>query len=458
MPPTCLTTVYHSVPTLNAQRLCMNAGVRTHGTTTGTYLFVTPGGAGGAGAGIFQDNGDLVWWHRPGTPKDDNLEVVQVHGRPYLALWVGKDSGRVLLYDEHYRLAGSITAAGRFPVRQLDPHEFRITPQGDALLGIDVGVSRTVHGKPETILQYVVQKVSLLQGPRGIRTGRLLFQWRSLRGVPVSQTHWPDPGKGGLYDYFHGNSIAQDSDGNLIVSGRNTWGIYKISVKTGRIMWEVGARGDRRLRRPWCYQHDVVPLGHQRYSVYDDGGVGPGCALGSTQHAARGLIVRVAPARRPATVSVVRSYTHPQPIYDICCGSTRRLADGDVLIGWGQTPAITEFDAAGRVRMDLSLSDWSYRGLRFPWVGKPLTRPAVFAQLTSRGTHVWASWNGSTEVAAWQALAGASRSSLKEVGHPAPKRSFETSIVLDRRYRTVRVRALDADGRVLATSRAVATN
>ena len=44
------------------------------------------------------------------------------------------------------------------------------------------------------------------------------------------------------YDYFHVNSIQQDTDGNLIVSGRNTWAAYKIDHTTGAVIWRLGGK------------------------------------------------------------------------------------------------------------------------------------------------------------------------------------------------------------------------
>src|ERR1700693_1897819 len=58
----CPVIRYHSAPTLHAQRVCMNLNVATHGTQPRTYLFLTPGGDAGTGAGIYRDNGELVWW------------------------------------------------------------------------------------------------------------------------------------------------------------------------------------------------------------------------------------------------------------------------------------------------------------------------------------------------------------------------------------------------------------
>jgi hypothetical protein len=69
---------------------------------------------------------------------------------------------------------------------------------------------------------------------------------------------------------------------------------------------------------------------------------------------------------------------------------------------------------------------------------------------------VYASWNGATELAAWQVLVGDSAASLQVVG-TAPRRGFETQIRLPRLAPSVQVRALDASGAVLAQSRVVSS-
>lgn len=460
-PAQCNTAGYHSY-LVQTQRVCMNLGVTTHSTLPRTYLFISPGGTFGTGAGIYQDNGTLVWWQPAISRMESDIRVVHYHRHPYLAVWSGKSSfddpfgmGTVSLYNEHYQRVGRITSGGQFGPGRIDAHEFQITPQGDALFGIYDPVSAHFHGRRAQVYQYVVQKVSLVSDAHGIHTGRVLFQWDSLRHVPLSQSHLPAPPNHTVWDYFHGNTVSQDGDGNLLVSGRNTWGIYKISVKTGRTIWQVGAKGDRTLPSPWSYQHDVVPLGHDRYSLFDDGAAASGCT-NSAQHPSRGLIIAVDPARTPAAVKLLRSYRHSKPICSGFCGSLQLVPGGDVLIDWGEVPEITEYDrAGGSPRMDLSMSNWSCRGYRFPWTGEPLTRPDVAAQSSASGTDVWASWNGSTQVVGWRVLAGGSAGHLMAVGSPTGKQGFETQIVVPRPYALVAVQALGAGGQVLATSRAV---
>ena len=48
--------------------------------------------------------------------------------------------------------------------------------------------------------------------------------------------------KGAEWEYFHVNSVDVDSDGNFLVSSRNTSTIYKIDRATGKIIWRLGGK------------------------------------------------------------------------------------------------------------------------------------------------------------------------------------------------------------------------
>jgi hypothetical protein len=467
-PPACPTVKFHSEPDLNAQRACMNVGVHTRRTQSGSYLFLTPDNDG---VGIFRDTGSLVGWlQRPaGATEEHNATVVKLGGRRYIAVWVGTarlvgkngvsiNSGSVLLYNQHYQLVGDITAGPPFSPDRVDMHEFRITPQGDALIGIYEPVRMTIHHQSVIVVQYVVQKLSLVHDSHGIHTGKVLFQWRSLRHVPLTDSHAGDQGNGYGWDYFHGNAIAQDTDGNLLISSRNTWAIYKVSARTGRILWQVGGRSDHRLAHPWCFQHDIDPLGNSEYSLFDDGGIGPDCFPGRSEHASRGLIIKVDPSEHPAGVRLVRAYTHHPGIDTGYLGSVQRLSNGDVLVDWGNQPEITQYSPNGKkLIVDLSLSFQSYRGFRDPWVGDPTTRPSVAAQATESSTKVWASWNGATKVVSWRVLVGPAPTALTAIGAPVKRQGFETRISLSQRYPEVAVQALSSSGQVLGTSQPVST-
>jgi hypothetical protein len=118
---------------------------------------------------------------------------------------------------------------------------------------------------------------------------------------------------------------------------------------------------------------------------------------------------------------------------------------------------ITEYTRRGRIVLDARFAgatDGSYRAMRADWVGRPATEPAVAAQRRGGRVAVWASWNGATEVARWEVLGGASPDSLASVGGGA-RDGFETALSVAGSHAYVAVRAVDAGGAVLGTSRVV---
>ena len=80
--------------------------------------------------------------------------------------------------------------------------------------------------------------------------------------------------------------------------------------------------------------------------------------------------------------------------------------------------------------MDASLpvDDGTYRAYRFPWSATPKTLAGGRRAATgSTAVSVFASWNGATEVASWQVLAGPSAGSLSRVATARPS-DFETTV------------------------------
>jgi hypothetical protein len=92
----------------------------------------------------------------------------------------------------------------------------------------------------------------------------------------------------------------------------------------------------------------------------------------------------------------------------------------------------------------------SYRAYRFPWSGTPWNKPALTAAGGSHPT-AYASWNGATNVAYWQLLAGSSPSSLRIIGR-AVRHGFETALGIPAGEQYVAVQALDSGKRALSTS------
>ena len=80
-----------------------------------------------------------------------------------------------------------------------------------------------------------------------VATGKMLFTWHSLGHIRLAESEAalpPNSGKGSTapYDYFHINSVEKLPNGDYLISARNTWGVYEISGKTGKVVWRLGGK------------------------------------------------------------------------------------------------------------------------------------------------------------------------------------------------------------------------
>lgn len=426
------------------------------GTATGD-LFVTPTGTGsrGNGAAIVDNHGHLIWYDPANAPMVDNLEPVTYDGQPMLAFYQGTQQGghgqgEFVLMNEHYQVVSYIRAGDG---DEADLHELTITPQNTALVGsyVPVEMDLTAEGGTATqiVYNYVVQEID-------VATGNVLFSWDSLDHVPVTDSDFPVPTDGSSFDYFHGNSIAVGSDGNLLISGRNVSAVYSVDRTTGAVLWELGGKQSSFTLEPsgqqwFCYQHFARQPEANVVTVFDDGGLGPAAC---PNHESRALTLTLNLASHTATVT--RALEHSPALHAGFLGSNQTLPNSDALVSWGELAKVTEFSAAGRPNFEMDLSADTYRAFRAPWTGTPDYPPAVAsAKGTGNAVTVYASWNGDTQVTSWQVLAGSSPSSLRPVGRPKPKLGFETKITVDTTASLVSVRAEDASGQPLAASPAV---
>src|SRR5262249_32098866 len=150
-----------------------------------------------------------------------------------------------------------------------DLHEFLITPRGTALVSAWDTATRnltSLGGSAGTrVVGGIVQELT-------IPGARVLFEWRSLDHVDPAESH---AGIGPQFDYFHINSIDIADDGDLIVSARTTWAVYKLSHATGRVLWRLGGRKSDFRMGPgtvFAWQHDARSLARgKKISIFDDG-------------------------------------------------------------------------------------------------------------------------------------------------------------------------------------------
>ena len=420
--------------------------------TSAGCLFLAPlSGPGQRGSLLLDRDGEPLWF-KPSKPVVAlNFRAAVYRGKPALTWWEGKTErglgeGTHVILDQSYREVARIPAGGGRPS---DLHEFLLTSRGTALVTswerAPMNLSSIGGPSNGVVVGGIVQELEL-------PSGRVLFEWRSLDHVGVEESHSGFNTKG-AYDYFHINSIELDADGNFLISARNTWAIYKIDRGSGNIIWRLGGKKSDFAMGPgtaFAWQHDARHHGasDQLVSLFDDG------AAPQVQPQSKALVLALDTKQMRATLH--RKYTHAPPVLSHALGSTQILPNGNVLVGWGTAPWLSEYTAGGALVFDAHLphGGQNYRVLKMPWRGRPTEPPAIATR--RRGGHgfVYASWNGATDVHSWRLESGASASALPTVS--ATRRTgFETELLAPAGARYAAIVALDGRGRPLGRSQAM---
>ena len=436
---------FHSRPDLQPASVTVN---KNSGAAPGD-IFVTPQyGPVQNGPMLLDPSGNLIWFQPlPPNALATDFRVQQLGGQPVLTWWQGytnNGSGRGVgvIYNTAYQQIATVQAGNG--LQGMDLHDFLVTPQGDAWI---VGVSPVHYGSlARPLMDAVVQEID-------IKTGLVMFEWHALDHVPITESYFPTKSKGYVYDPYHLNSVALDQDGNLIVSMRNTWGVYKINVQTGAIIWTLGTNQStfkRGAGASTAFQHNAIVQSDGSITMFDDGGGPPRVRAG------RAIQLSLNTAKDTATL--VRQFQHTPALNTDFEGNAQTLPNGDLFVGWGQQPYFSEFNSAGKMVFDARFTSntSSYRAYRMAWSGQPTTPPSIAVAPNNDGTtEVWASWNGATTVSSWRVLAGPSPTSAVPL-LTASKGGFETAIAAPTGMPYFAVQALDSGGHVLAGSGAAA--
>ena len=118
------------------------------------------------------------------------------------------------------------------------------------------------------------------------------------------------------------NAVHLDTDGNLLISSRFTWTIYKVNLRTGAIMWQLGGK-------------------HSTFAVK----AAPGQKLDNTGE------------------------TQPEGLTAGATGSAQTTKNGDLFVSWGGLSYFSEFSPSGKLLFNAKLPDGTgtYRAYRLRW-------------------------------------------------------------------------------------------
>lgn len=469
-----------SAPELHPMKVTVN--VAKPGTAPGS-VFVAPytiyGAAmiGQTGALIMDQKGNPIWF-QPLCSKyiqNTDFRVQSYHGYPVLTMWQGTISGTQSseldlpagdpepgayynILDQHYNIIKKISARNGFTS---DLHEFTITKRNTALFTAikQVPADLTPYGGPKDgyFDDYSIQEVDL-------ETGKLLFFWNALSHIDPADSMLPASSaseSNNIWDCYHLNSIDEGSDNSLLISMRNMWAIYKLNKESGDIIWQLGGKQSDFTISPdaaFSWQHDARYRSDNRISMFNDA-----CCASSTsppQCQSHGLILELDFCNM--TTNAVREYFHDPALYVPSQGNVQKLPNGNQFIGWGEEPYLSEYAEEGNTITEPWLNflydvrfpneNMSYRAFKNRWIGLPLYPPSIAIVRSYDMVEVFASWNGSTETAAWQVLAGPTPYCLSIIIESTPRTGFETKICLPCDGPYYQVNALDSCGFVIGTS------
>jgi hypothetical protein len=400
-----------------------------------------------AGTMIIDNAGAVVWEQPLPNLEATDLRVQTFGGRQVLTWWqglieYGHGVGEYVIADETYAPLARVRAGNSL---NGDLHEFLLSARGTALLTSYVMRSHDLRAaggsRFGSVQDAVVQELD-------VETGKVLLEWHSLDHIPLTDSYYP---VSTWWDYAHINSIAVDSDDNLLVSARNTRTVYKLDRRTGNVIWRLGGKhSDFAIAAGagFAWQHDARRQPDGTITLFDNG-----------LTVSRALVLSVDERRRRA--ELVREYRHPSKLLSSSQGNVQILPNGNVFVGWGGQPYLSEFSHDGQLLYDArigtgyinpaGLGYLSYRAYRVPWTGRGIGSPAISARRTGRHTLVYISWNGDTRVAHWAVLAATDGNDLVPIGS-VPRSGFETVIRLPRSITRLQAQGVGSANTVLATT------
>jgi hypothetical protein len=421
------------------------------------YEITSPPIVGQSGPLILDGRLSPVWF-RP--VREDvvasNLSLQTYAGKPALGWWQGvitstgaTTSGEDVLVDQHYRGVARLRGRNGWIIT---PHELLVrggVAWVTANKNIPMNLSKYGGAYNGALIDSAVQEYDLT-------SGRLLYTWDALEHIALSDSYATLPTNGFPWDAYHVNSIQLVPGPKFVVSMRNTWAAYKVDTASGVIEWTLGGKHSSFRfgpRASFEWQHDVTLEPGGVVAMFDDHccQITGGGTYVSPTAGSRALRLKLDLGARTATA--YQQFSHGSRFDADYMGSIEPLPGGGAFVGWGSQPFFSEFSASGKLLLDVVLPrpDLSYRTTLEPWVGLPLEPPAGASRTHAGKTTVYASWNGSTALASWQVLAAASDGRDRVVAS-SPKLGFETAVPVSGAYEAFRVRALDASGKVLATS------
>ena len=437
------------------------------------------------GPHIYDGHGELIWSGSPMFQHYNTYDfrAAEVEGKQMITLITHKDEAGFII-DETYQVRKTVSMTSEVsewaakhlrPERTANMHEFYVMANGTRALMLTKVFEKSSVEESKTI-GFDGNCAAHWEGFKEVdlTTDKVLFEWNGHGHIGLDEnTNFPRPvdsmckgGQIGGYDSPHTNSIDKFPDGDYLVSGRHTDTIYKISHQDGSIVWRLGGKtsdfhfvdDDATFAR----QHHAKIVSqnqtHTVLSMFDNSvGISPKDDFANAR--SRGLILSLRTDINPMTAEKVQTFELSERQRVRAKGDLQLLPNNNAFICWVKASGVSEHASDGRVLMEAAFkmdhAD-SYRGYKFPWVGRPSAPPDIQALTVQSGkvlnTTVHVSWNGATEVKTWNVYGTNSTDDSAQLVASAARHGFETRLSFSGYAESVYAEAIDVEGNVLGRS------
>lgn len=252
----------------------------------------------------------------------------------YSSIWQSS-TGCFVRRDRNLSVVDSFFLQGNYVV---DFHEGRVwSDTSYMILGTE---RRTVDmsqlhpgGRPDaTVLGAIIQERKF--------NGEVIFEWKSLDYISVTEATEEVDLTSPLIDYIHVNSIEHTADGNIIISCRHLDEVVKINAVNGQIIWRLGGSESKNSTftiandtfsgfTGFSHQHSAIETSRGTILLFDNGNLKP---LPKVSRA-----VEYDLDLTSYTATKVWEHVPQNGRHSTAMGSVQELVNGNILVNYGAT-------------------------------------------------------------------------------------------------------------------------
>ena len=233
------------------------------------------------------------------------------------------DVNKSYIMDSAFRVVDSFACGNGV---KYDPHDKLILPNGNILLLgseiVNMDISHYPHMKNSKNNDTANFTFPVIQEQN--MQHKIIFEWHG-----AGQFDLIDGDAFINNNDIHGNALALDGDGNILLSSKNNSEITKISRKDGTVMWRFGGMHNEfkfiNCPVPFSEQHNIRRLSNGHYTLFDNGS-------GKKPHCARAMEFELDDKNKTATLV----WSYETDVNSFGRGSVQRLPDGNTLINFGK--------------------------------------------------------------------------------------------------------------------------